>query len=185
VGYRPLAVLETRPRGEPYDHERIRPVPLYLRGAGVGWGSYQIIVARALEMLQATDADLLADAHFDLELVDELTLDVRAYDHGHPVNRRPNYVFGEWDPHHLDNQGRFRRYVLRQITVDGLLDRLAQPGDRDAEELLAEAAAVLAGTILMATAISGWGPGAHDSSVSLAACCREWPACATLSTSAC
>src|SRR6266542_1567809 len=28
VGYRPMAVLETRPRGEPYTHERFRPVPL-------------------------------------------------------------------------------------------------------------------------------------------------------------
>src|SRR4029077_8863948 len=35
-------------------------------------------------------------------------------------------------------------------------------------ELLFEAAAVLAGTILMGTGISGYGPGAHDSSVTLA-----------------
>src|SRR2546429_510383 len=40
VGHRPIAVLESRPRGEPYDHERVRPVPLYLRGAGVAWGRY-------------------------------------------------------------------------------------------------------------------------------------------------
>src|SRR5262245_61924956 len=41
VGYRPVAVLETRPRGEPYDHERVRPIPLYLRGAGVAWGQFR------------------------------------------------------------------------------------------------------------------------------------------------
>src|SRR5262245_28703457 len=34
VGYRPLALLETRPRGEPYEHERHRPLPIYLRGVG-------------------------------------------------------------------------------------------------------------------------------------------------------
>src|SRR4051812_15912759 len=26
VGHRPIAILETRPRGEPYDHERVRPI---------------------------------------------------------------------------------------------------------------------------------------------------------------
>jgi hypothetical protein len=34
VGHRPVAILETRPRGEPYDHERTRPVPLWIQGAG-------------------------------------------------------------------------------------------------------------------------------------------------------
>lgn len=167
VGYRPIAILETRPRGEPYDHERFRPVPLYLRGVGVGWGPYRDILSRALEILADTDADLLNDAHLDLNLLDELALDVRAYDHGHPANRRPNYVFGEWDPHHLDNDGRFRRYVLRQITLEGLLERVRQPGAADPTELLTEGAAVLAGTILMATGVTGWGPAAHDSSTSL------------------
>src|SRR5262249_50191919 len=66
VGYRPLPVLETRPRGEPYEHERIRPVPLYLRGVGIGWGRYQAIVHRAIEILAATDSDLLAEAQLDL-----------------------------------------------------------------------------------------------------------------------
>src|SRR5262249_27535057 len=37
VGHRPVAILETRPRGEPYDHERVRPIPLFLRGAGSAW----------------------------------------------------------------------------------------------------------------------------------------------------
>src|SRR6185437_3263445 len=102
-------------------------------------------------------------------------LDLRAYDHNHPVNRRPNYVFGEWDPHHLDNSGRYRRYVVRKITLDGLLDRVNQkenlpplPGGAPRQERLFEAAAVLAGTILMAVGVTGSGPGAHDSSVSLA-----------------
>src|SRR5262249_49173383 len=139
---------------------------------------YQEIIAQALEILRTTDAGLLAEAQLDLNLLDELAVDVRAYDHAHPVNRRPNYVFGEWDPHHLDNSGRYRRYVIRKITLDGLLDRVTQPqgtspsngggSPGEQNERLFEAAAVLAGTILMAVGVTGSGPGAHDSSVSLA-----------------
>jgi hypothetical protein len=170
VGHRPVAILETRPRGEPYDHERTRPVPLWMRGAGAACGRYRAVVLRALELLESTDPDILAEAQFDPALLDELALDVRAYDHGHPVNRRPNYVFGEWDPHHLDGQGRYRRYVVRKVTLDALLDRVERGGDgADPAELLEEAAAVLAGTVLMASGTSGWGPTAHDSAATLAA----------------
>jgi hypothetical protein len=174
VGHRPIAILETRPQVEPYEHERVRPLPLYLRGAGVAWGRYRDVLTRALEILPATNPGLLAEAHFDLDLLDELALDVRAYDHGHPVNRRPNYVFGEWDPHHLDNQGRHRRYVARQVAFDALLTRIrenenAEPASRlDPDELLTEAAAVLAGTVLMASGVSGTSPTAHDSTTTLA-----------------
>ena len=76
-------------------------------------------------------------------------------------------MFGEWDPHQIDGQGRYRRYVVRQVTLDGLLDRV-EHGHGDRSELLFEAAAVLAGTILMGTGISGTGPSSHDSSVTLA-----------------
>jgi hypothetical protein len=168
VGHRPVAILETRPRGEPYDHERVRPIPLFLRGAGVAWGRYQPLVKAALDILAAAEPAIQHEAGFDPRLLDEFALDPRAYDHGHPANRRPNYVFGEWDPHHLDEQGRFRRFVVRQVTLDALLERVRQPGDLDPEELLAEAAAVLAGTVLMATGVSGASPTAHDSSTSLA-----------------
>jgi hypothetical protein len=168
VGHRPIAVLETRPQGEPYDHERHRPLPLFLQGAGVAVGRYQDVVQQALDILKATDPALLQEASFDLDLLEELAVDLRAYDHAHPVNRRPNYVFGEWDPHHIDGQGRYRRYVVRKITLDALLDRVEQPSTLDRGERLAEAAAVLAGTILMAAGVSGWGPGAHDSGATLA-----------------
>ncbi len=168
VGHRPIALLETRPQGEPYAHERHRPIPLYLRGAGVAHGRYHDLLARALEILTGSDAGLLAEASFDPKLLDEFAVDARAYDHGHPVNRRPNYVFGEWDPHHIDNQGRYRRYVARKITLDGLLDRVEQPSPLSREERLTEAAAVLAGTVLMATGVSGSGPTAHDSGTTLA-----------------
>jgi hypothetical protein len=168
VGHRPVAILETRPKGEPYPHERVRPIPLYIRGTGVAWGRYHDLVEKALEVLAEADAGVRAEAYFDPELLDELSLDPRAYDHGHPVNRRPSYVFGEWDPHHLDIQSRYRRYVVRQITLDALLERMDNPGTLDRGEVLFEGAAVLAGTILMATAMSGGSPSTHDSSVTLA-----------------
>ncbi|MBL8799071.1 MAG: hypothetical protein JNM56_34615 [Planctomycetia bacterium] len=167
VGYRPIPILETRPRGEPYEHERFRPIPLYLRGAGVAWGRYHDLVATALEILEQTDASIRAEAQLDLQLLDELAFDPRAYDHGHPANRRPNHVFGEWDPHHLDAQGRYRRFVVRQLMLDSLLDRCEHPRDRDPAELLWEAGAVLAGVVLMASGIGGGTPTAFDSSATL------------------
>ncbi len=168
VGHRPIAMLETRPQGEPYEHERHRPMPLFLRGGGAAFGRYQAVVERTLEMLRTTDAGVLAESSFDLDQLEELALDLRAYDHGHPVNRRPNYVFGEWDPHHIDNKGRYSRYVIRKITLDALMDRVETALPLDPVERLTEGAAVLAGTILMAAGVSGWGPGAHDSMTTLA-----------------
>jgi hypothetical protein len=167
VGHRPVAILESRPRGEPYAHEKLRPVPLYLRGAGVVPGRYAALVARALDLLRATPAGLHAEAHFDLDRLDELAFDPRAYDHHHPADRRPNYRFGEWDPHTIDQRGFYRRLVVRQLVLDGLLERLGR-AELPQEELLLEAATVLTATLLMASGITGAGPDTHDSSVNLA-----------------
>jgi hypothetical protein len=169
VGYRPVAVLESRPKGEPYPHERVRPVPLYLRGVGAAWGRYQELVARALDVLMEADPSILAEAYFQLDLLDELAFDPRPYDQGHPVHKRPNYVFGEWDPDHLDNQGRYRRFVLRQVVLDGLLSRVVHLEGVERDERMYEAAAVLAGTILMAAGTSGSDPTSHDSTTTLSA----------------
>lgn len=176
VGHRPIAILETRPKGEPYDHERVRPIPLFLRGAGVAHGPYHDVLTQALQILAGTDPGILTEAYFDPNLLDELAVDPRAYDHGHPVNRRPNYLFGEWDPHHIDNQGRYRRFLVRQITLAAMMERVARigsspsPGDGPANraEALYEAGAILAGVMLMASATSGNGPSAHDSTTTLA-----------------
>lgn len=181
VGYRPIAILETRPRGEPYPHERVRPIPLYIRGAGAAWGRYQPLIERTIQILEAVDPGILSDASFDMELLDELAVDPRAYDQSHPAGRPRNYIFGEWDPHHLDNQGRYRRFVIRGVVLEALLDRVQAHGRHSVglAEALFEAAAVLAGTILMASGICGNGPTAHDSTVTLSklipriARCRE------------
>jgi hypothetical protein len=173
VGYRPVAVLETRQRGEPYDQERVRPIPLFIRGAGAACGRLEPLISKALSILQGTDPAILADACFDLELLDELALDPRGYDFDHPADKRPNYCFGEWDPHHIDGKGNYRRFVLRQITLEGLWQRVEDgrgadgQGQDQGDELLFEAAAVLACTILMAAGVSGAGPTTYDSSVNL------------------
>lgn len=169
VGYRPIAVLETRPNTEYYPHERIRPVPLFLKDAGVTPSRYADLVRPALDLLARTDPVLLDEASFDPDKLDELAFDPRAHDHFHPVNKRPNVLFGEWDPHTIDGRGFFRRFVLRQMTLDTLLTWV-NPGPHavgDRGERLFEAAAVLAGTILMGAGVSGSGPNFHDSNVTL------------------
>ncbi len=100
-------------------------------------------------------------------MLDELAVDPRAYDFDHPVNKRPNYLFGQWDMGKLDNAGRCRRFVLQQVTLDAMLERIEHRGSLPYEEVLFEAAAVLAGTMLMGSRISGNRPDAHDSSVTL------------------
>ena len=45
----------------------------------------------ALKLLEDTDDHLLAQAYFDPDLLDELSIDPRAYDFDHPANKRPNY----------------------------------------------------------------------------------------------
>ena len=75
-------------------------------GAGVACGPYRELVELALAILRETDPAIFFDAHFPLEQLDELAFDPRAYDFDHPVNKRPNYLFGQWDLQHLDNAGR-------------------------------------------------------------------------------
>jgi hypothetical protein len=173
VGFRPVAQLENR-SCQPYAHEWVRPIPLFICGAGVAEVPYRNIVTRALEILRETDPDILRAAHFDLDLLSELAVDPRAYDFDHPVNTRPNYHFGQWDPSLVDQDGRYRRFVMQQVTVDALLSRVDPQSPRPADdpgpsrdELMTEAATVMAGTILMASGVSGWGPACHDSTVTL------------------
>ena len=71
VGYRPVASLESR-NIEPYAHEWIRPVPLYIRQVGVACDRYESLVTRALEILRQTDESILRQAHFSLDRLDEL-----------------------------------------------------------------------------------------------------------------
>ena len=166
VGYRPVAVLEGR-RLEPYPHEWLRPIPLYIRDVGVAFGPYYEIVSRCLEIIRNTSPHILRDAQFDPNNLDELALDPRAYDFDHPVNKRPNYYFGQWDPHLLDQNASYRRFVLQQVTVDALLARVKEEKEIPRDQLLTEAATVLAGTMLMASGISGGGANSFSSTTTL------------------
>jgi hypothetical protein len=168
IGYRPVAVLQTAQKIQPYAQEWIRPIPLYIRGAGVSAGPYRELVEAALKILGETDAAILFDAMFPLEQLDELAVDPRAYDFDHPVNKRPNYLFGQWDMNQLDGAGRCRRFVVQQAALEAMMDRLKNHGKITDKEVLFEEAAVLAGTILMGSGVSGSRPNAHESTVSLA-----------------
>jgi hypothetical protein len=173
LGHRPVAVLRTQQKIQPYAHEWVRPIPLFIRGAGVGIGRYHDLVSRALTILEGIDANLQFESMFDLALLEELAVDPRAYDFDHPVNKRPNYLFGQWDLGKLDNSGRCRRFVLQQVSLDAMMERIEHRGSMPYEEILFEAAAVLAGTILMGARISGNRPDAHDSSVTLSSLVQQ------------
>lgn len=166
VGYRPVAVLASRTL-EPYAHERVRPVPLYVEAAGVATGPHSEVVRLALEMLRRADPEILRPACFNPAHLKELALDPRAYDFDHPVNKRPNYHFGQWDPHAIDSRGFYYRFVVQQVTLDALTSRIGPVKGIPQNQLVVEAAAVLAGTMLMASGISGAGPDAHDSDTTL------------------
>ncbi len=168
LGHRPVAVLRTQQKIQPYEHEWVRPIPLWIRGAGVAVGPYRELVETALAILDAADPAILLDAMFAMDQLDELAVDPRAYDFDHPVNKRPNYLFGQWDMNHLDNSGRSDRFVLQQVALDAMLERLDRREGLPRKEVLFEEAAVLAGTMLMGSGVSGNRPDAHDSSVTLA-----------------
>lgn len=167
IGYRPVAALESQ-KLQPYPHEWVRPVPIYVQGVGGATGPFKDVVELAIDLLAAADQEVLQSAQFDLRNLDELAFDPRSYDFDHPVNRRPNYHFGQWDPHNIDNRGYYRRFVVQQVTLETLMERLQENKKLPQEEIQFEAAAVLAGTILMASGISGYGPGAFDSDTTFA-----------------
>ncbi len=168
LGYRPVAVLETEQKIQPYEHEWVAPIPLYLRDAGPSVGPYEELIAGALAILERTSPAILFQAFFELERLDELSMDPRAYDFDHPVNKRPNYLYGQWDLDHLDLSGYARRFVVHQVSLDAMLDRLESEPNLPREELMVEAAAVLACTMLMGSGVSANRPGAHDSNATLA-----------------
>ncbi|MBN2023809.1 MAG: hypothetical protein JW809_13565 [Pirellulales bacterium] len=168
LGVRPLAVLEGKNRLEPFEHERARPIPLWIAGVGAEAGRYHDLIEATIAILAETPATLLRQAWFDPELLEELAVDPRAYDFNHPASRRPNHQFGLWDPDCIDNRGHYRRFVLQDVTLEAIRCRMDERPRIPRKETLFEAAAVLAGTILMGSGICGDGPGAHDSSTTLA-----------------
>ncbi len=174
IGYRPIPVLEGEEKHEPNEREWVAPIPLYIAGIGTAYGKYRAIVEQALKIFRETDASILYDACFALDKFHELVIDPRAYDFDHPVNRKPNYHFGIWDPHNIGNDGYYHRFIVHQVTLDGIMRRLetAYMGESDAavipkDELLYEEGAVLVGTMLMGSGVCGDTPQTYDSETSL------------------
>src|SRR5687768_11030955 len=86
LGHRPVAALESQ-KIEPYAHEYVRPIPLFIRGASVSYGPEHEVVKLALELLGSTDEEILRAACFDPAQLEELAIDPRAYDFDHPANK--------------------------------------------------------------------------------------------------
>ncbi len=174
VGWRPVAVLENGRLSEPYPHERVRPLPIFVAGVGAAHGRYRDLVQGAIDILAIAPPELLRQADFDLEMLEELAIDPRAFDFLHPAASRPNYLFGLWDPSRIDNAGCYRRMVVQQATLDGILSwpvaAVAESGAAAGQvaDLQRESSAVLAGVMLMASGLSGHGPGAHQAGLPLA-----------------
>ncbi|MDO5566879.1 MAG: hypothetical protein Q4G59_09500, partial [Planctomycetia bacterium] len=176
IGYRPIPVLEGDEKHEANPHEWVAPIILYRRGVGAASGQYHDLVEKTFDIFAMTDPELLRDAWFDPAKVEELVVDPRAYDFDHPVNRRPNYGFGTWDPNFIDKEGYYHRFVVHQVTLNGIFQRttaneegLTSTATIPPDELLFEAASVLAGTMLMGSGVSGDHVQTHDSTVTLVA----------------
>jgi len=169
VGYRPVAVLETR-KYEPYLHERLCTVPLYISGAGLACSPYAPIVRQGLEILRLLPPSICQEADFYLDQLEEMSFDPRPLDPRHPLTHRPNHVYGTWDPHRLNQKGRFCRYVVQQVILDFLRDWLTEQhteGKAPPEALLLEAGGALVGTLLMSVGITGGSPSAIPSTENL------------------
>ncbi len=169
IGHRPVATL-TAQKIEPYENEWVRPIPIFIKGAGTCRGPYEDLARIALEILHAAAPEILRAAQFAPDHLDELAIDPRSFDFDHPVNKRPNHHFGTWDEHVVDNRGYFTRFIVHQVTLDSLLHRVEKLSGQDGydpDETLFEAAAALAGTMLMGSGISGGAPGAYDSNTTL------------------
>lgn len=167
LGYRPVPVLEGEQRHKPYEHEFVCPIPFWVRGAGAAYGRYQRLLDEAMGILECTSEELLRASYFDLEQLEEIVLDPRGYDMEHPAHHRPNFFYGLWDPRKLNSQGYYCRFVLHDVDIAGIWDRVVKGPPEEYEELIFESAAVLAGTILMASGISGDRPGAILSTVQI------------------
>lgn len=166
LGHRPLANLESW-KVEPYAHERVAPVPLYLAGVGAAEGPYRELIDGTIQVLTRLDSDLLRSAKFDPKRLSEICMDPRAYDFDHPINRRPNHHFGQWDEDWIDSEGFYRRFIVHQVILEAIVARIQEQVDLDYQERLLEGSICLAGTILMGSGISGSGPASHDSNMTL------------------
>ena len=74
IGYRPVPVLETHEHAA-YVHERVRPVPLYIAGAGVAVGKYRELIEQTLEILRHTEPEFSNLHRSNLQGAEQLAFD--------------------------------------------------------------------------------------------------------------
>ncbi|NMC21392.1 MAG: hypothetical protein GYA33_13350 [Thermogutta sp.] len=167
VGYRPTAVLAGNRATKPYAHEFVCPIPLYVQGAGTACGRYHDLMERAVQILATIDESLREQFYFQIENLEEIALDPRGLDQEHPACFRPNYQFGLWDPHSLNERGCYRRLILHDQPLEIALRWATRADPTEGTDPWFEAAAVLAGTMLMGAAVWGPYPGALMSTTNL------------------
>lgn len=167
VGYRPTAVLEGNRATKPYAHEFVCPIPLYVQGAGTACGRYHDLMERAVLILGTIDESLRERFYFQIENLEEIALDPRGLDQEHPASYRPNYHFGLWDPHSLNERGCYRRLILHDLPLEIALKWATRADPPQGTDPWFEAAAVLAGTMLMGVAVWGPYPGALMSTTNI------------------
>ena len=146
----------------------MRPIPLFIRGVGVGTGRYERLITGALEILRKTSPQVTSEAWFDLDLLDELAIDPQAVRFRSPGEQAPQLSFRPVGSAPYRRSRTLSRALCcsKSCSMPFRPGRCA-PGNLDPDELWFEAAAVLAGTILMASGTSGSGPDTHGSATTL------------------
>ena len=120
VGHRPIAVLEGR-RGEPYDHERCRPIPLFIRAPASPTAGTAIVIAGPGELLEADRRPhCSAKAYFDLTCSTSSPSTRAPTTSTTPPINGPTTASANGIRTISTTQARFRRFIVRQITLDGL-----------------------------------------------------------------
>ena len=167
IGHRPVAVLRTPRKIEPYEHEWVRPIPLYIRGVGVGTGRYERLIVGGAgnppqDQRPGHVGSLVRLGHARRAGHRSAAVRFRS-----PGEQTPQLSFR---PVGSPPHGRARALPALRPAANHArcpFGPAPAPGILDADELWFEAAAVLAGTILMASGTSGSGPDTHGSATTL------------------
>ena len=168
LGHRPVAVLRTQQKIQPYAHEWVRPIPLCIRGAGVAAGRYHDLDPTGAGDPGGHRSDAAAGGHVRSGPAWTSWPSIPA-----PTTSTTRSTSG---PTISSGNGTWASWTIRAAAAASSCSRSrwtpcssAWPsrGDLPYEEVLFEEAAVLAGTMLMGSGISGNRPDAHDSSVTL------------------
>ena len=176
IGYRPVAVLESEQQIEPYAHERVRPIPLYVQRC-----------RRGLRAVRGADRAGAGDSRArPIRKSGSRPGSIRSCSTSWRSIRGPtsSIIRPASGPTITSASGTCTGSTTAATTAASCCSRsrstrccrawrarrrkhAQEPARPARDELLFEAAAVLAGTILMASGTTGSGPGCHGSDVTL------------------